>query len=81
MKHYCSSENYLSIDEIERILACDSVEIFFYPNLFEKSFTIHAYLCDVFLGCTRRLKNIPKHSKYPRISVRAHSSRVMAENF
>lgn len=81
MKHYCSSENYFSVDEIERILSCDSVEIVFYPELSNKTYTISVYLCGVFLGTTRSLKRIPKQSKCPRIVVRACSNRIMAENF
>lgn len=81
MRTFSSSENYFSISEIEQILACDFVQIVFYPNLSHKTFTISVYLCDVYLGTTRRLKKIPKHSKCPRICIRACCNRVMAENF
>lgn len=79
MKHYCSSENYLSIEEIDKILDCDSVNVIFYPN--GDFYTIHAYLFDVFLGSSRSLRKIPTRSKFPRLFERVCLNRWIVERF
>lgn len=81
MRKYCSSENYLSIDEMEKISACRSLKFVIYPNLYDKTYVVHAYLNDVFLGTTRKLYKVPISSKFPRMNKIVISNCVIRENF